>query len=252
MKTKNILSKKKVIPLIAILVISMLGGVVILAKQNKVDEKQKIFDKKVQEWIDYCRSQPEICFSSYNASSIETEQFKEIENLGIEYLPYMLKYIEENQGFNSSALIVAVQKNAKTYIKNYSSPIEWRDGWNEYTKALPEKVQSIKEEIYKDNSKENVKMKKDELVKFGVLAIPLILEDVKAGNEEMADVVRTIVASDKMVQDESILSDKDKAKNKTWSDKTVPKDNDVSKWKTWIDANEGKYNKIKEQVLKIK
>jgi hypothetical protein len=87
------------------------------------------------------------------------------------------------------------------------------------------------------------------------LAIPLILEDVKAGNEEMADVVRTVVSyvlytlHDKVIKDIKI---EDMSKLTTWTDNTVPMFNDKEKWDAWIAENENKYIKIKEEVLKIK
>lgn len=260
MKTK-ILNKKTVLSVISLLVISALGSSVILFAQHKdkeqqfilemqseEDEYRKVFDTKLQELIDYCRNDPKIGFSSYNGHLLETEKYKEIEHLGIEYLPYMIDHIEKNPDRYADALIVAVQKIAKTYInEGYNSPNEWIVLWNDYVKSIPQKVSEIKKEMKKNKSK------KADLVQFGVLAIPLILEDVKAGNEEMADVVRTILSSDLIVPDEEIPENlKDKSILKSWVDDTVPKDNDKEKWNAWIAENKGTYMKIKERVLKVK
>jgi len=113
----------------------------ILETQSEEDEYQKVFDIKLQELIDYCANDPKIGFSSYNSPLLETEKYKEIENLGIEYLPYMLDYIEKNPGRYANALIFAVHKIAKTYVKDdYASRDEWIVLWKNYVKSTPQKV----------------------------------------------------------------------------------------------------------------
>ena len=91
---KQIFSNKKmiIIPLLVLAIISI--GIFTISAQSK-DPLQQEFDKKIQAWIDYCRSQPEIGLSSNPGTATQTEQYKAIENLGVEYLPYMVKYVEE-------------------------------------------------------------------------------------------------------------------------------------------------------------
>ena len=91
-------------------------------------------------------------------------------------------------------------------------------------------MQTIKSEMQKGNSPENIKAKKEELVKLGVPAVPFIMEEVKAGNEDMTEVVKAIISDDT----------------------TLPADKDMSKWKNWANDNENKYKKIKDMVQNVK
>lgn len=253
MKTR----KKIVAMLLTLLVVCVLGSIFLttLTTQSEDDSYRKIFNEKIEKWKEACRNNSKISLYSYSGPYIKTKEFGEIVELGIEYLPYMEEYIEDNNDIYASALVVAVHLNAKTYIddESYSSKREWIEEWKKFKNQLPDRVEKIIKEMNETNDPEKLNELKKDMAENGVLVLPFILEDIKDGNENLADVVRIIFSSESrfcegLKEVSKLHGDnyyEENIQNILSVDTSIPTDNDKDKWKKWINDFEKKNEKIK-------
>jgi hypothetical protein len=154
---------------------------------NDIDSEMKNqVSQKVQAWIAYYSSKDSIMMSSAPYSYIENDKFQEIKNLGPEYLPYILKEIE-----NEPAAVFALWNLREiTKVKDlpdWDSDVQCVSIWNNYIDNLPSKLNELKEDLYAATDEQEIKIKTQEIVDLGYPVLPLIIEEDNIKMDEVEE-----------------------------------------------------------------
>jgi hypothetical protein len=173
---------------------------------NDIDSEMKNqVSQKIQAWIEYYRSKDAIMMSSAPYSYIENDKFQEIENLGPEYLPYILREIENEP----SAVFALWGLNGIAKVKDLpigDSDPQCVSFWNNYIENLPSKLNELKEDLYSTNNTEKIKLKTQEIVDLGYPVLPLIMEE---DNIKMKEVEKALFKQENIkINDEETINKK--------------------------------------------
>jgi hypothetical protein len=133
-------------------------------------------NQKVQNWITYYESNDKILMSSSPYAYIQNEKFEEIKNLGPEYLPYILKEIEQ-ESFAVFALWGIKDISKAVNLPKWDSDGECVRIWNQYVESFPERLNKLKKELYSETDPDKINTRSKELKELGYLALPFIVEE---------------------------------------------------------------------------
>ncbi len=229
----NITGKKIVlivsIALVMVLVcISTIFALPTIRENNRNKEMQETVDNLTANWGKAMSNDISILSSSNPTVYLNLPEFKKIKDLGPEYLPYIIKEIEnENQ-----ILAWGMGDNTKAKInEQWETSEQWLSLWNKHLENLPDKFNEIKESIKNDKSEKNLNKQKVELMNLGLPALPYILDSIDTDNK-----------------DDSIEKIMQEATREILSDKEVklPKESNSDNWKSITSDLKDKYSKLKE------
>lgn len=144
---------------------------------NDIDNEMKNeVSQKIQSWIAFYKNNDSILRSSSPYTYINNDKFEEIKNLSPEYLPYILREIENEP----SAIFALWGLNEITRVKHlprWDSDDQCVSIWNNYIETLPSKFNELKEDLYSTTDEQKIKLKTQEIVDLGYPVLPLILKE---------------------------------------------------------------------------
>jgi hypothetical protein len=172
---------------------------------NDIDSEMKNeVSQKVQAWIEYYKSNDTILRSSSPYSYLDNDKFEEIKNLGPEYLPYILREIENDPG----AIFALWGLEGITKVKDlpkWDSDDQCVSIWNSYIDNLHSKINEIKKDLYSTTDAEKIKVKTQEIVDLGYPVLPLIIEE---DNIKMREVEKALFKQNIKMNDEATINKK--------------------------------------------
>jgi hypothetical protein len=188
--------------------------------------------QKMQDWINYYESDSNILMSSSPYAYIQNEKFEDIKNLGPEYLPYILKEVEQNQFAVFALWGIKDISKAVNFPKWYSDD-ECVRTWNQYVERLPEKFNKLKEELYSETDSEKIKLKSKGLKELGYLALPFIVNE---NNSKMDNIAKQLFRENiNQISYSEIKSSNSQSKNVTLEEKVNTK---LQNYRELMKANE--------------
>lgn len=182
-------------------VIFLILGVLILCSgliyQNILEEKsittaknidkdmKKTAQEKIRAWVSYYKKDPYLILSSNPYAYFDNEKFKDVLNLGPEYIPYLLREIEHEDGASQAVWAIRDISKAKSLPKYVTTP-ECASVWNSYVEAFSAKFDKLKKELYSEANPEKFRLKAEEIKALGFLALPFIASEDNSKMDEIA------------------------------------------------------------------
>ena len=181
-------------------ILLILGGLIlcsgliyknILEKKNitiakNIDKEMKeTAHEKIQAWVSYYKKDPYLILSSNPYVYFDNEEFKEVLNLGPEYIPYILREIEHEDGASQAVWAIRDISKAKSLPKYVTTP-ECASVWNSYVEAFSAKFDKLKKELYSETDPEKFRFKAEEVKALGFLALPFIAAENNSKMDEIA------------------------------------------------------------------
>ena len=187
-------------------ILLILSTLVIFSSQVlSIDFSEEIFEEKYYDWIEFI-SQPEIEILSYSGPRFECQEFKEIVQLGIPAIPFIIRKIEKD--LKGQFLWKAIEEISKTKIEGKYDKIQnkvifpdypdlkegeniWLYWYYEGYKLTPELYDKYYSLYKETKSKKDPESQKKAIYyyrrirKLGIQIIPLIIETAKKGDDDL-------------------------------------------------------------------
>lgn len=229
---KKLLITGLALVLVLVCISTTIFALPIIKENNKNKEMQETVENLTINWGKAMSNDVSILSSSNPTVYLNSPEFKKIKDLGPEYLPYIIKEIENG----NQILAWAMGDITKAKInEQWETSGQWLSLWNKHLEILPDKFNEIKESIKNDKSESNLNKQKVELMNLGLPALPYILDSI-----------------DTDIEDDSIEKVMKEATKELLSDKEVklPEESNIDDWKSITPDLKDKYSKLKEMVEK--
>ncbi|WP_127531758.1 hypothetical protein [Paenibacillus kobensis] len=153
---------------------------------------------------------------------MNTPALERMTQLSADYLPYIVERMEQDQSLTSFVLTSVVTKVSQAKEVSgfkFESPGGFVKQWKKFEQSIPSRYTVIRDKAEsRDGSEEAVQ----DAVELGVLAVPYIMEDIRAGRADLAPAIAQLLPSEK-----------------------TPSGSSVKAWKKWVNGAGEKYGVLK-------